>query len=112
MRMPPNYSKTILIVTIVIVVLGAVLIWWLVRKEPAPQPSTSAEELSEEDKLQMLRDLAASSKASADISIEKKEQILQKAHSSSAAQSFDQTDTSTNASERQMEILRSLRYSE
>jgi len=108
--METTYSKSILIGTIAVVALGvAVFTWRLAREEPVPpETSAPAQVLSEEDKRQVLSDLAASSNASAQIPMKQREQILQKTHSPASSQS----GTSSPYSQRQMEILRSLRYSE
>jgi len=100
-----TYSKPLLLTAGVVaaLALGLLLLVFLQPAAETPQPQPT---LSYEEKSQVMQDLAASSNASASIPIEKKEEILEKARTSSVQQS------SSGPDERQMEIIRALRYSE
>jgi hypothetical protein len=104
--METTYSKPALVTALVVcavVILAA--LWWLVKNTPAPQSITpqTPPSLSEQEKVQILKDLAASSGSSPGLPMETKEQILHKAATVSG-----QSDSPSAETQRKLEVVHAL----
>jgi len=110
------YSTPILVIVMAVTVLGAVALFWrFSNKAPLAEESATtsapAHVVSEEQKLKVMDDLAQAN-GPVTTPIKKKEEILKSARVFSAGPDSPKSGASSGLSERQMEIMHSLRYSQ